>query len=261
MSLEFIEDDFDVANEFVRKLPAKIRSERFSLDIVTNKPIRWTPTHVVLAVVDGKVVAMADALYADGNKAANGSLVALRGHGALALRAFFHLKNVFPAGFWESCLRDPTPSTMAISRKFFDMTFDQGTWEVHQELMRQLGTDIPLAPAPILASNNHLKLLGLPPISQIPMALKREIISAALSISPSNPPVISGKPMDAQSLIALSFDIIDASYKVRQYVTRLLIVGMGALAGQIGDPAATKRIVKPRFLSKYREGLERFLEQ
>ena len=89
--------------------------------------------------------------------------------------------------------------------------------------------------------------------------MKKEIVAAALTMSPQTPPIVNGFEIDAQSLMALAFDITKSPTKVRQYTTRMMIVGMGAMAGQIGDAAAIKRIVKPRYISMYIDGLRRYL--
>ncbi|MGH0003506.1 hypothetical protein ACQU0X_25810 [Pseudovibrio ascidiaceicola] len=259
MTNRFLVDDFAAADAFVKVLPPMIKRERFSIDILTNKAKTWSPEHVVLAEVEGKIVAMADAFYSDEKEAANGSLVALRGHGAYALQALLKLKREFPSQHWQSCLREPTAATVGISFRFFDATYDQATWEISQVLMERLGPDPRLQPTPIIANQSLLKHFDLPPVSRMDMQLKKEIVATALAPSADNHLHVNGSVLDASSLMALSFDIANIPYKVRQNVTRLMIVGMGALAPQIGDPAAVKRIVKPRFLSKYRSGLESYL--
>lgn len=203
---------------------------------------------------------MADALYSDDGRGANASLVALHGYGAYAVRALLRLKRAFPADYWESCLRSPTASTMAISRRFFYAAYDQGTWEISQELLRRFGEASPFIPTPILASDELLRGFGLQAIGQMSRTQKREIVAAALTMSPQAPPVVNRRPIDAQSLMAIAFDITKSPMKVRQYTTRMMIVGMGAMAGQIGDTATVKRIVKPRYISKYLEGLRHYLD-
>ena len=261
MKTEFVVDDFDAMHDFVRSLPPKIKKERFSNDLLTKASAKWKPRHIVLAVVEGKTVAMADAVYSDDRRGANASLVALRNHGAHALKAYLHLKRKFPAEFWESSLRDPTPATLAISRRFFDATYDQGTWDIHQEMLRLVGPDMPFVMTPILANDSMIKGLNLPKISDMPVELKRDIVASAIPRGAFSAPSIAGREIDVPRVQAIAFDIIDAPLSVRKYTTRFMVMSAFALTGQIRDFAKLRPIIKPRFFQIFCQRLEIYLKQ
>lgn len=255
--IEFVIDDFAAANSFVKSLPRDIREQRFSIDRKTKQISKWTPDHIVLARLNEATVAMADAIYStEFGSAANGSLVALKKHGAYALRAFFELRRRFPAGHWESTLRIPTSATVAISRRYFDATYDQGAWELAQGLIEMHGYAPYRRAHPILASKTMLRTYHLPELHLMPEEIRRAILLAAQNPLHSNFRSPNGAALDTGSLLAISFELLKLPMKVRQHTTRYMLIATAVLHGHLPDKRTVEKIVDQREVAKFMDAVK-----
>ncbi|CAN7358681.1 hypothetical protein [Rhizobium sp. LjRoot258] len=258
--VEFVVDDFKAAEGFVRSLPKTVRELRFDLDRKTGLPRKWTPTHLVIARVNGRSVAMADALFSEIGSAANGSLVALSGFGAYAVRSLLTLKRQFYAEHWEATLRYPTDATVAIARKFFDVAYDQGAWEISQELMTRHGADGRLVPYPLMTSNSTLATFGIPSLRSIDPGSLRQLLVTSRSPMEAVLTAPNGDVLPHPVVVGLVFDLLDIPMKVRQHLSRMFLLMASVAFGHSPDPDAAMQIMDPKSFSEYLRRIEGRLE-
>jgi hypothetical protein len=231
----FIIDDLSAARKFISTLNRKIVRQRFS------NYQEWNPDHIVLAIKNGKVVAMADCVLSDNKNGANGSLLARPEFGGHSIVALTKLKQLVKVDFWQSTLRSPTDATCAISRRFFDVTHDQGAWEISNALVRMHGVHSHLHPTPLVASNSFLKKHGIPRLNQLSAASKNQIMLAARKPSGSAIRTPSGDFLPAHYLMTLAFELLGLPMRVRQEVSRLMLIALATLHGHRPEPDAVKR--------------------
>lgn len=247
-------DDFSAARKFVSELPDKIRRDRFAIDSRTGGIARWTPDHIVLVGVAGRIVAMADALFSSNSasqKAANASLVALEGFGGYAVRALLILKKYFPAMQWESTLVNPTNSTEQISRRYFDVTYDQLTWDISQELMQKYGLDARFLPLPIVLSNSLLKKYGYYSIKLIDITTKRQILRASLDQFGGTLISTNGNEMSPLTVLNFASEIVKFPVAKRQEMARLLLLITASGLGYVRDYDAAKMLMNPKVITDF----------
>ncbi|KAB0264733.1 hypothetical protein [Microvirga brassicacearum] len=235
--MAYILDDISAAREFVSSLNRKIVRKRFSTG-------HWEPHHVVLVTRDGQVVAMADCVVSDDGHAANGSLLARSGFGANAIAALLRMKQHVPVGHWQSTLRVPTPSTVGISRRYFDATFDQGAWEISNELMKVHGSQHHLQPTPIIVSSAFLKAAGIPQLHRMDAASRAQLLRAAAEPSRATIRVPNGSVLGATDLMSLAFELLDLPMQVRQNVSRAMLISLAVAHGHNIDMRTVNTLVR-----------------
>jgi hypothetical protein len=101
-----------------------------------------------------------------------------------------------------STLREPTPSTIAISRRFFDEVFDHGAWEISSSLMKTFGSQHYFLPPPIAVTDRFMQLAGLRPIRKLDDGSKKQVIKVAKNPSAAVLQSPSGFSFDSQHLMA-----------------------------------------------------------
>lgn len=231
--MNFIVDDDEAVMSFMAS--RKVAGQRFSASG------RWPPDRTVLAVVDGRAVALAHCVLFPETHAADASLLAEPGYGAYAVKALLHLKGMGLAGHWRSTLREPTPATMAISRVYFDTTLDEATWKISSRLLEVQGTQY-LRPTPLVASASFLKAHGLPVLSKWTDAERSQLL--AISADPSCGALTSPAGFDLHSteIMVLAFELLDVPVDVRQHVTRIMLLGLAAAHGHDVVPLVTEKV-------------------
>jgi len=250
-TLSFIDDDFPAAQAFVASLNRKIVRLRFS------GVGEWKPNHIALAVRDGQVVAMADCVLSDEESGANASLLARPGFGAYAISALLRLKKRVAAEHWLSTLREPTPATIAISRRYFDETCDQTAWELSSGLIRQHGQSGVLQAAPLIASAKFLRLHSIPPLKELDGASKNQVLNVALDLGRGLLHSPNGYPLGGPELLSLVFDLADVPMRVRQDVSRITLFLAAAQMGHNVDPNVVKKYFKQDSMSIFMAAVKR----
>lgn len=245
--LSFIVDDREVAHAFVASVNRKVRRLRFS------SSSQWEPKHVVIALHDDEPVAMADCIVTDNGEAANGGLLAKPGAGWSAISALLHLKRHVSVSQWQSTLRLPTNSTVAISRRYFDMTFDQGAWELASALAREHGERSHLAPTPILVSDAFLRDHGIPRLTLLDRSSRAQIIYVAANPQRGALVTPSGDVVGGQYLMTLAFELLSAPMRTRQHTTRFMLLAMASAHGHVIPEDAVKEIADPGEFSTFFE--------
>lgn len=232
--MDFIVDDEEAVVSFVAS--RKLAGQRFSTSG------RWPPDRNVLAVREGRVVALAHCVLFPETHAADASLLAEPGYGAYAVKALLHLKGMGLASHWQSTLRAPTPATMAISRRYLDSTLDEATWEISSKLLQIHGTASPLRPTPLVASASLLKAHGLPSLSKWTDAERSQLLS--ISADPSRGALTSpaGFDLHATEIMVLAFELLDVPVDVRQHVTRIMLLGVAAAHGHEVTPLVGEHV-------------------
>jgi hypothetical protein len=232
--MDFIVDDQEAVMSFIGS--RKAAGQRLSIS--GSLP----PDRTVLAVAEGRVVALAHCVVFPEIHAADASLLAEPGYGAYAVKALLHLKGMGLASHWQSTLRAPTPATMAISRRYFDSTLDQATWEISSKLLATRGPQNPLHPAALVASTSFLKCHGLPLLSKWTDAERSQLL--AISVDPSRGALTSpaGFDLHATEIMTLAFELLDVPAEVRQHVTRIMLLCSAAAHGHEVAPLMGEQV-------------------
>ena len=232
--MDFVVDDEEAVMSFIAS--RKAAGQRFSLGG------SWPPDHTVLAIAEGRVVALAHCVLFPEIHAANASLLAEPGYGAYAVKALLHLKGMGLASYWQSTLRTPTPSTMAISRRHFDSTLDEATSEISNKLLELHAPQNPLHPTALVVSTSFLKGHGLPLLSKWTDAERSQLL--AISANPSRGALTSpaGLDLHATEIMALAFELLDVPADVRQHVTRIMLLCAAAAHGHDVTPLVSENV-------------------
>lgn len=210
----------------------------------------WRTDHVSIVYLNGHAVAMADAIDTADGRGATASLIARPGYGAYAVHALVYLQRQVRREIWFSTLREPTAATLAISRRYFDLVYDQGAWELYEHLAKNSPVFQRVRPTPIATTRRMLSEFGLPPIDQFTSELRREVLSSALVMDPNRPWRAPNGQIAGVGLMPIIFDLIDFNFRDRQLVTRFTMIALAAqfghdvdtdLAGKIADPTAFAR--------------------
>lgn len=250
MILRYIDDDRSAASKFLSSINRKVVRSRFP------DASAWKPDHISLALIDGEAVAMADLVVMGDREAANAGLLAKPGFGAYAVKALLHLKMRVGIPHWQSTLRFPTSATIAISRRFFTQTYDQAAFELAGKLIELYGQHNYLHPIPLVASNEFVKMAGLPPISSWDTNTKMQVLKAASLSGSLLLQTPSGIVLPLQDVTALAFDLLETPYDVRQQFSRMAISATAAMHGHDPSPLIG-RILKPsggaQFMAAIRE--------
>ena len=237
--MDFIVDDEEAVMSFIGS--RKAAGQRFPISG------SWPPDHTVLAVAKGRVVALAHCVLFPESHAADASLLAEPGYGAHAVKALLHLKGMGLASHWQSRLRAPTPAMMAISRRYFDSTLDEATWEISSKLLEIRGAQTPIHPAALVASTSFLRGHGLPILSKWTAAERSQLLT--ISVDPSRGALTSpaGFDLHATEIMTLAFELLDVPADIRQHLTRILLLCSAAAHGHdvallVGDPVRTEAL-------------------
>ncbi|MGN7752329.1 hypothetical protein [Sinorhizobium sp. 22678] len=242
--VEFVVDDFKAATGFAKSLPKKVKEARFILDPRTRAPYRWTPDHVVIARIQGRSVAMADAIYSEESPVANVSIVALPEHGGYAVRCLRHLMRKFPVDCWEATFRSPTDATIAIARRFYDFAYDQKAWQMCQELASSFGEGARYAPTPLLATERNIKRIGLRKLADLDAHGRAQILRLARLPTDGKLVAPNGTPLYHSDAVAMAFDLLNIPIRTRQYVTRFhAAMNMAKTARTLPDPDGMSRVL------------------
>lgn len=248
--LEIVSADRSDAIGFVRGLNRKIVRKRFpNIDL-------WEPSNIVIARVDGRSVAMADAVVSKDGVVANASLLAAPGFGGYAVGCILALKRIVKVQYWESSLRTPELSTVAISRRYFDYTVDQFCWDLSNRLAEMHGPKIELMPTPLLIADATLRKCGIPLIRKIDDSSRAQILAASANPGSALVEGPKGFVLSTRELLPLAFDLLGIEMTDRQSITRLLIVSMASMYGHRIDAAEIKNIVDPEALPRFQARVE-----
>jgi len=228
-TIDFIIDDEVAARQFVRSLGKRIISERF------RDYANWAPTHTVLTTIDGKAVALADAIVAIPGEAAEFGLIARPRCGAYAIRALQRLKQLAPTRYWSTSLNKPTAATVAISRRFAAVTFDHFSLQIAGVITERCGARPEAEPMVLFPSAQNLRARGLPPLSHWNAATKSQVIFTAQNISQYVLRDPTGGAF-GQDLFGFAADILDIPISARQIFSRVTMLGKAEMFGLPMDP-------------------------
>lgn len=221
----FICDDYAAAKEFVLSINRKIFRQRFSVFE------HWKPDHLTLVLRNNEPVALADCKLSSDGHAANASLVAKQGFGAYALIGLSQLKKRVGDLFWVSTLRAPSPATVAISRRYFHETYDEGAWEISNELTSLHGPLQVSCPIPILMSERLQKEFSLSAVSNVAYADRKQLADAMLAPALHQFRNMAGDIVPPIFAMAYGFEVFDVPMRVRQHVTRCTLLAVGMSLG------------------------------
>lgn len=245
--LSYTFDNRKSAHQFISSLDKKTVKARFS------SVADWRPDHLALVSVDSEVVAMADCSMTADGRAANCGIVARPGKGAYALTALSRLKKHVGVSHWFATLREPSTSTLAIARRHVDEVYDQGAWEISNDLAKRYGPQQHLRPLALTTTERFLKLAGLPRLSSLDAVSRQQILKAA---SPQGGVVLrspSGLDIGSPMAIGMAFDLLDTPMSDRQHFARMMLLMMAGahglninskFAGKFADPTAMMRTGK-----------------
>jgi hypothetical protein len=174
---------------------------------------------------------MADCIMTDDGSGANASLLADRSFGAYSIKALLKLKQHVSATCWLSTLRKPTEATVAISHRFFDLTYDQFAWQMSNHLVSLYGLQSHLQPFPILVSNSFLKEHGIPLLRDLDARSKAQLLSFGADPFGKIIRGPDGRELLPGYVMGIVFELLELSYRDRQEVTRFMLVSMASLKG------------------------------
>jgi len=234
--VEVIFDDFDRARRFVASLDPKLRRRRFSASA------KWAPDHVALVLWANRGVALADCVVSENREAANVSLLAAPRFGAAAVRALLALKRHVGCSQWEATLRSPNASTIAISRRFCDVTYDQAAWEMAGGLAEVYGPQHYFRPAPLFPSNSFLLRNGLPKLKDWEPSDVEMLLSVCADPNLGYIRIHSGHLMHSTDMMSVAFDLLKVPIAVRQSVSRTMLAGFMAMRGHDPAPLVARHI-------------------
>ena len=234
--IEYVYDDATASKAFVLSLKLKVIRERFS------SLQHWNPDNCALVLLGGKPVALADCNRSEDGLGAICGLIARPGFGGYAVNALSALKRHTQLQHWAAAVRAPNPAVFGIARRYLDELYDQGAWEISNELMLKHGALGHLRPTPLVISTFHLRHLQLPPIKVWNSATRRQLLEAARSPGTVNLVAPSGDNL-GPLMMTLAFELANTAGLVRQNMTRTLMFMMMAMNGiQVPDKMARKFI-------------------
>lgn len=242
-TIDFIIDDEAAARQFVKSLGERIVSLRFS------DYANWAPDHTVLATINGKAVALADAIVTVPGEAAEFGLIARPRCGAYAIRALLQLKKQVPMRYWSTSLNKPTPATVAISRRFATVTFDHFSLQIAGAIVERCGERPEAEPMVLFPSTECLRSRHLPPLSRWNDATKSQVLFAAQNVSQYVLRDPNGGAF-GQDLFGFAADILDISMKARQTFSRLTMLAKAEMFGLPVDPKRFGPILPPNRLNE-----------
>lgn len=213
----------DLAADFLRSISGKLLRKRFP-DLGS-----WRPTLTSLCLVDGRAVALADAVVFPNGTQAEFGLIARQSYGAHAVRALQRLKASAKVANWMTSLGTVSPATIAISRLYADVTFDQATIEVKAAGDRRFGSPIHAQPTTLLASRSMMKARELPPLQNWDYASKQQVRWAIGNVGADilDP---TGSPLGSD-VLPLFFDVFGIEMIARQHFSRFTMHGIVAQHG------------------------------
>lgn len=221
MKLEYVVDDRSVAERFISELPAELKRMRFSGGALAEHEIKgWRPTHMVVAVYDGVLAAMADCVISSDGKRGNYSLICKDGYGGYALRAMHQLKKRFPVEVVEASFRNPTGPLLKMGRWWADYIYDQDAWHAAGNLCKQIGFHPSIEPAPIAITDSNLETFGIPDPDHWCERSRMQLAAAFLD---PNGYVLSTEKCAAlprSVIVALILEALAIPYEERQRFTR-----------------------------------------
>lgn len=246
MEIEFLVDDQAAAEKFVAELPPRLRRLRFHEGAFKDGLAKWKPDHTVLAIRDGSAVAMADCLIAADNRAGVGAIVARDKCGAYAIKAWLHMRKLFPVQKLDATHVQPTDRLLVMGRRYADNIYDQTTWVIYQALLRQYGANEEVAPTPIAITRSNARQFGIPRLTQFDKVSLSQV--AAVCLRPREF-CLSTKPhgvIPNVILMALGFEAVALPYHIRQKITRSSLVGIAELHGAQFQRSFVAKFTNPR---------------
>lgn len=241
-------DEFDAARKFVLSLKLKTIRQRFA------SVQDWNPHHCALVYLDGRPVALADCMVTGDRAAAICGLIAKPGFGAFALRALFALKRHTALGYWVATVRTPSNSVIAIGRCHLDELYDQGAWEISNEIMQRIGPSPTLSPIPLVLSRSMLRNLKLPPISHWSDRTKLQVLDAAIAPGSANLIAPSGDAL-GQLLVTAAFEVAGIPFDVRQNMVRMIMVSTAAMHWRSPSPIALRKLLSQSAIADFQHGV------
>lgn len=244
----FIIDDEVAARRFVLSLGNRIFNQRF------NDYKSWKPSHTIIALAHGKPVALADAVVAVPGEAAEFSLIARPNFGGHAIKAMLRLKKHVPTRYWSTSLNKPSAATVAISRRFADVTFDRFSLQLAEEISKIYGERPEFEPIVLFPSVNNLLARQIPPMRLWNTASKSQILLAA-----QNPHKLSIEDPSGgllgKDLLGFASDILNIPISARQTFSRILMFGTAAMMGFPINPKKFGPLIPERNMSLVLEPL------
>lgn len=248
-NVEYVYDDFNVAKEFVLSLHLRTIRQRFS------SVADWKPDNCVLVYVSGKPVAVADCQRTDDDIGAICGLIARPDYGAYAILALLALKRHTKLEQWVACVRNANPSVMNIGRRFLDELYDQGAWEISNNLMQLHGPVSYLSPTPLVISTLHLKSLHLPPIKSWSSAAQRQILELAKAPGTGSLIAPSGDEI-GPLLMTFAFELANTPGPVRQDLTRVLMFMMLSCHGINMPERMVRKYTNPAAIGDFQRNID-----
>ncbi len=190
---------------------------------------------MVLAIVDGRAVALADAMVGSPGEAAEFGLLARPSCGGHAVQALMKLKKHVPTKHWATSLNKPTQATVAVSRCFASVTFDHFALQISGEISKRNGPQATAIPMPLFPSRENLRRRGLPPLRHWDSATTNQLIYAAKHLHEVTARDPNGVPF-GEDLLGYASDLLGIAIPPRQVFSRLMIFGQAAMLGLPLDP-------------------------
>ncbi|KAA3509194.1 hypothetical protein [Agrobacterium rosae] len=250
--IEYLYDDVAAAKSFVLSLKLKVIRERFS------SLQDWNPDNCVLAMVRGRPVALADCNRTEDGLGAICGLISRPGFGGYAVCALSALKRRTRLQHWAAGIREPNPAVLGIARRFLDELYDQGAWEIANELMLVHGPLGHLRPTPLVISTFHLKHLGLPPIGTWSSSTKRHLLEAARAPGTVNLVSPSGDGL-GPLLMTFAFEIADTPGRARLGMTRTMMFMMMAMHGITVPEKLMRKFMIPSAPRDFQQSVDKAL--
>jgi len=217
---DFIINDGDAVDAFLRALPTETKLERF--EAVKDDGLPWRGTNetkrpydwhngvydTVLALDDAGVpVAMADSAENDGLvRCRYGSVIAAPGYGGYAVKAMARNMREFPSDLWVAEVKNPErDGVMALAKHLFHYAFDVASRDIVEtvlEAARRAGVcNKQSIGTPILVGRKFYKDNGLKPMSKADAALLYRWTLEHFDLSTP-----TGYGIEPQFSVALMFD-------------------------------------------------------
>jgi len=256
--MKIIVDDFELARKFIYSLPKSVKRSRFGEEVGKGVPSEWNPNHVVLALKNGRVVAISDLVESapsEFGKAGWASIVAHKRMGGYAIAALLKMMKFFPKNHWCSSIMQTTPSLVKISRRFMDETYDQVAIQLSRELVKRHGELHYFKPSPLFISQKTIKRLKLPDYENMDGQTKLQILEVAQNPMEKILKAPNGDILDAGTLMSLAFDVANTPFVARQGMSRMLLITTSMMHGNMPSKEHVDNLVDPNSMSLYQESL------
>lgn len=255
MQIQFVVDDQAAAEKFVAELPPRLRRWRFPEDAFTSGSAKWKPDHTVLAIRDGIAVAMADCIIAADNRVGAGGFVAKDKCGAYAIKAWLHMKKLFPVQNLEAAFAHPTDGLLVMARRYADSIYDQTTWAISQALLKKYGANEWVAPTPIAITRSNSGQFGIPKLTQFDKVSLSQVAAVCRRPREFCHSTKTHGVIPHVILMALGFEAVALPYHKRQIITRSWLVEIAEMHGAQFQKSVVTKFTNPRTIASFQEKL------